>query len=121
MKTRAQEWSRRAFAAVLRQKGKDGAAKYRTACMKMPGLLHQSGLLQALVFETARDDLGERYVRDLAVAYYQDDQADAPRLIGEAQSAQLAGYLQLTRDVSAVAQWFVRFAQIELAEEDERA
>ncbi|MCB9694479.1 MAG: type III-B CRISPR module-associated protein Cmr5 [Alphaproteobacteria bacterium] len=121
MTTRAQEWSRRAFLAVRKQQGRDGADKYRTACMKMPGLVHQSGLLQALVFELARDAQGQQFVDDLASTLLQSDEVDHRVLIEEAQKAHLARYLALTRDVVEVAQWFRRFAQIELDEDAPRA
>ena len=111
MRTRAQDWSKRSFEAVSAQKG-DVTGKYRTACMRMPGLIHQSGLLQAVVFVLARDEQGERYVTDVAGALTPGE--DHAALIARAQSAGLAEYLALTRDVLEVTQWLRRFAQIEL-------
>ncbi len=120
-RSRAQDWSKRAFASVRAMKppiGKksEAADKYRTACMKMPGLVHQSGLLQALVFVVARDEHGARYCDDLAAALAPGE--DHANLIVRAQAAPLVGYLALTRDVLEVAQWLRRFAQIELGDAD---
>jgi CRISPR type III-B/RAMP module-associated protein Cmr5 len=112
MKTRAQEWSARAFEKVRKAAGGGDRDKYRTACMKMPSLIHQSGLLQALVFITARDDAGRTFVSDLAVTL--EPTSSHEKLIGQAQAADLVPYLKLSREVSDIAQWFRRFAQIEL-------
>ncbi len=119
-RSRAQEWSKRAFASVRAMKApgieKSDASKYRTACMKMPGLVHQSGLLQSLVFMVARDAQGARYADDLAAALAPGE--DHEELIARAQAAPLVSYLALTRDVLEVAQWLRRFAQIELAQNE---
>lgn len=119
MKTRAQDWSRVAYKRVSEQASNapDGAVvpKYKTSCNKMPGLIHQSGVLQALVFQCARDADGRRYVDHLAEAYFQRSQADHGQLIKKAQQASLSEYVALTRDIANIAQWFRKFAQIELS------
>lgn len=120
MKTRAQSWSLVAFERVTSAKADKtvNSGKYRTSCMKMPGLIHQSGLLQALVFQVARDKDGARYVDDLARAWYHHDARAAGAghvgLIQAVQAMELGSYLAATRDLADIAQWFRRFAQIEL-------
>ncbi len=114
MKTRAQDWSRVAYACVSAEKDGQGEGKYRTSCHKMPGLIHQSGALQALVFQVARDEHGSRYVDHLARALFQDSKADHAALIKKAQELELGPYMAFTRDLAEIAQWFRRFAQIEL-------
>jgi CRISPR-associated protein Cmr5 len=118
MKTRAQVWSKAAFESVRATKDHAQMAKYNTSCMRMPGLIHQSGALQALVFQVARDEMGQMYVDHLAAAYFVADTTPPSkgheRLIKHAQSLELKAYLALTRDLAAIAQWFRRFAQIEL-------
>ncbi len=124
MKTRAQDWSRVAYERVSAAKGRaDSAAKYKTSCNKMPGLIHQSGLLQALVFQVARDEAGARYVDDLAAAFFCQEAAGAPkadhaRLIRHAQGLELQPYMSASRDIADIAQWFRRFAQIELGTDE---
>lgn len=124
MRTRAQEWSARAYDRVsgVAARGADHSkaqAKYKTSCMKMPGLIKQCGLLQALVFQVARDEWGESYVDHLAQAYFRDDpKADHRKLIAHAQKQDISPYMALTHDVAQVAQWFRRFAQIEFATAD---
>lgn len=118
MQTRAQKWSKVAFESVRAEAaktGKDGQRKYKTSCMKMPGLIHQSGALQALVFQVARDEHGKRYVDHLARAWFQDKTKGHEDLIATAQSLDLLPYMALTRDLAEIAQWFRRFAQVELA------
>jgi hypothetical protein len=91
-------------------------------------LIHQSGALQALVFQVARDEAGKQYVNDLAAAYWAQEQEDTrkagtgkkeseqahARLIVETQQMPLKQYMAFTRDLAEIAQWFRRFAQIEL-------
>lgn len=123
MKTRAQDWSRVAYQRVSQQKAAPASggvvAKYKTSCNKMPSLIHQSGVLQALVFQCARDADGRSYVDHLAEAYFQRKNAGHRELIERAQKASLTEYVALTRDISSIAQWFRRFAQIELQDIDE--
>jgi hypothetical protein len=75
----------------------------------MPGLIQQAGLVQALVFMQSREkELGKGFVADL------ERVLEMRQLLKDAQEAKLAQYLALTNDVSQVALWFRRFAQIEL-------
>lgn len=115
MKTRAQDWSASAYTRVSAAKDAATKAKYKTSCMKMPGLIHQSGLLQALVFQVARDEAGRSYVDHLAQTYFAAPNADHKRLITHAQGLELKPYMALTQDVAQIAQWFRKFAQIELS------
>lgn len=113
MKTRSQTWSHSAFTHVRARRDGD-QAKYNTSCHKMPGLIHHSGLVQALVFQCARDADGRAYVDDLAATLGLEGHA---ALIERAQTAHLRQYLALTRQVSEIAQWYRRFAQIELGDD----
>jgi CRISPR type III-B/RAMP module-associated protein Cmr5 len=123
MPTRSQEWSKSAFARV----GASGRTaqnavneKYRTCCSKMPGLIHQSGLLQALVFQATREEDGRTYVDDLARTYLAapnpGQHARHTDLIAAVQSANLNEYMAMTHDLAEIAQWFRRFSQILLVD-----
>lgn len=111
MATRSQEWSARAHARVVARKSSDDIKSYNTACMRMPGLVHQCGLVQALVFMASRSDASPDYVDDLAqvVRGLSGDQ-----LVEQARQGNLQQYLHLTREVVEAATWMRRFAQIEL-------
>jgi CRISPR/Cas system CMR-associated protein Cmr5 small subunit len=119
MQTRSQRHSSAAYHHVVQAKAERAidTGKYRTNCQKMPSLLHQSGLLQALVFMAARDTHGERFVDDLAAALRPEH--THKELIREAQQATLPEYVHLTDEIAELSQWFRRFAQIELGEEAE--
>ncbi len=126
MRTRSQIWSKVAFervSKVAKGEGKGTPPKYNTSCNKMPGLIHQSGALQAIVFQVARDEAGKQYVDDLAAAYQaaipaeeknENKVTDHRGLIDHAQKLELKAYMAFTRDLAEIAQWFRRFAQIEL-------
>ena len=116
--TRQQKWAAGALERVGRycKKGQ-GEREYRTLCMKMPVLVKQSGLVQALAFVRARSELGRAFCADVACVYGLPEagQQDAGRrLTKQAQDAPLPNYLALTRDLTAIAMWFRRFAQSEL-------
>lgn len=111
--TRQQRWSKAALERVSAHRTKDDEARYKTLCMKMPGLIKQAGLVQALVFMKSREkEIGAAFVKDLEVVLEEKD------LLGRAQRDELARYLALTNDTSQVAIWFRRFAQIELTGAD---
>ncbi len=127
--TRQQRWARKALACVSKQKGPTGQKKapagseeYRTLCMKMPILLQQSGLVQALAFVRSRSEsggvrVGQVFSDDLAQVYEVEAANDADaglRLLKDAQQAALPAYLAMTRDLIEVSLWFRRFAQSEL-------
>ncbi len=114
MSTRSQDWSKSAFECVgASGKAQDGSVidKYRIACNKTPSLIHQSGLLQALVFQAARGDHERTYVADLARTYL-SGQSTHVDLITRVQTADLNEYMAMTHDLAEIAQWFRRFAQI---------
>lgn len=117
--TRQQQWAKSAHEAVTgvsRNGDAQMKKKFKTLCMKTPGLIQQAGLVQALAFVVARDaNTGAKYV-DLVAAALQRDRAG---LLRQAREAALDEYIVLTQDVTAVAGWLRRFAQIELAEVEE--
>lgn len=115
--TRQQEWSRKAYAKVSGHKGKDDEKKYRTLCMKMPILVLQSGLVQALAFIRSREkEVGKNFCDDLAEVYGINGNEKGKTAMTQAQEADdLSLYLAMTRDIIEVSTWFQRFAQSELA------
>lgn len=118
--TRQQKWAAGALERVKEYHDAPREQQYRTLCMKMPVLIHQSGLVQALAFVRARSDpkkgdVGKAFCSDLARVYGNHAAQDpGATLSTDAQGAPLPRYLLLTRDVIAVATWFRRFAQSEL-------
>ena len=117
--TRSQRWSKGALERVLAQKGRENESKYRTLCFKMPGLIQQAGLVQALVFMLGREkDDGKAFVEHLAQVH---GSKACKLLVTRAQEAALPEYLALTEELSQVSLWFRRFAQVELESEKEKS
>lgn len=113
--TRQQEWAKKACGLVMGRKGPD-EKKYRTLCMKMPVLVLQSGLVQALAFIRSREkELGKHFSDDLAKVYGIAGAEPGKVLMQQVQEADdLSLYLAMTRDIIEVSTWFQRFAQSEL-------
>jgi CRISPR-associated protein Cmr5 len=127
--TRQQKWAAGALARVLAQKDTPNAGVYRTLCLKMPILIKQSGLVQALAFMWSRDkedaDMGTQapgktFCKDLAEVYGISDSEAGRTLLQSAQQAgDLASYLLMTRELIDISVWFRRFAQSELPNQGE--
>ena len=119
--TRQQRWAKEAFACVSARKQESASGEYRSLCLKMPALLKQSGLVQSLAFMRARSGtVGRLFCEDLARVYgigIAAGRALDQVLQERAQSADLAAYLVLSRDLIDISVWFRRFAQSELKEE----
>lgn len=116
--TRQQDWSVRAHTCVAKvASGEGNKAKYNTFCRKMPSLIQTSGLIQAIIFVESRGADGQRFIDDLANVYSKG--LGRENLRKKAQSADLAEYLALSRDLIHVAIWFRRFAQIDLGDTED--
>lgn len=119
--SRQRTWAAAAHAEVIKVRDTDDQSKIRTLCMKTPSLIHQSGLAQAIVFLRSREKNGKDFVDMLArvLATTRDGVNrgdDLQKLaLGEGD---LSAYMALTQDVSDVAAWLRRFAQIELKEDE---
>lgn len=119
----------RAREAVIAMCGEDDKAKLKTLCMKMPGLMCQSGLAQTIVFIRSRDrnDLkhGTFYLKQLIRVL--GDKAPRPSggrdaietLQEKALSLGVVDYIALTAEVQRAMEWMRRFAQIEMQKIDQ--
>ena len=119
--SRQQQWAAAAHKQVKAFAGDKDAAKLKTLCMKAPGLIHQSGLAQALAFLRSRDGIiGKTFVDAIADVYAAGKGGTQDNLVNRALTTDdLAAYMALTADVADVAAWMRRFAQIELKGVDE--
>jgi|LSQX01.2.fsa_nt_gb CRISPR-associated protein Cmr5 len=114
--TRQQQWAIRAHQQVLQLKTKSEKGKHKTYAMKLPGLIHQSGLVQTLAFLRTREAGGRDFV-DAVASVYGARSGDV--LVQRVQNAALPEYLAMSRDVVSVAEWIRRFVQIEMQDIDE--
>lgn len=108
--TRDQERARSAYERVSRHREKPAAwrEQYGGMAHRLPLLVRQAGLVQALAFvETRGQDANLVLLEDLAqtVGLSKED------LLERSRCAALPEYLRLTREVLRAAQWYRRFAQ----------
>lgn len=109
MRTRSQTWAQDAYERVKEAAKRGDASEYKDMALKFPVLVRQAGLSQALAFVDSRGKdahkaLGDDLARTLGHKGLRD-------LAQRAREAELLGYLRLTREVLAVAEWYKRFAQ----------
>ncbi len=103
------------------KKEKESEVKsYGSMAHRFPALLRSAGLVQALAFVDARGKEPHRaFIQDLASVMLKLEGKNSSlkgedafkKLFEDAQSAELARYMNLTREALAVADWFKRFAQ----------
>ena len=101
----------RAAAAYKRVKTRD--KKYGRQCLRLPALIHQCGLCQALAFLEAKE-LHE-VLDDLAwVIWASDDEENRPKgpaLADKARGTGMAEYQWLSREALKSAQWLKRYSE----------
>ncbi len=87
--------------------------EYGALALKLPVLVRQAGLVQALTFVAARqrDAHKRRILDDLAQVLGEGSGED---LLEQAREAPLVKYMYLTQRVLWALEWFKRFAQSEL-------
>jgi CRISPR-associated protein Cmr5 len=106
--SRQREWAKAALDTVKALKDKDGETKFRSHALRLPTLIKQAGLAQALAFTQSRDEQGKGLVAALATALGRTN------LLDRSIAAELPEYMALSREAIAAAVWFRRFAQSEL-------
>lgn len=109
--TREQQRAKSAFEQVSRHQSqpKEWRDQYGGMAHKLPVLVRQAGLAQALAFVDSRGKEAHRaLLEDLAQTV---GLSKAKLLEQSRQAEQLGEYLRLTREVLAAAQWYKRFAQ----------
>lgn len=92
--------------------------KYGTMCHKLPILIRQAGLVQALTFVEARGEAAQTLLLD-HIANTLPDTRDKTALLTQARGNgrdDLMQYMLLTRRVLDVMVWYKRFAQSVLSE-----
>lgn len=108
--TREQKRAKSAFERVSKHKERpqDWRDQYGGMAHKLPVLVRQAGLAQALAFVESRGkDAHRALLEDLA----QSLELSKADLLRQSREAKLGEYLRLTREALAVAQWYKRFAQ----------
>ena len=91
----------------------DKQKEYGALALKLPVLVRQAGLVQALTFVAARQREAHKYriLDDLAQVLGLGSGDD---LLAQARSTSVVEYMFLTQQVLWTLEWFKRFAQSEL-------
>lgn len=94
--------------AVLQRDKESDRKKYGSMCHKLPVLIRQAGLAQALSFLEARDTKNKPYtqlINDIASTI------GVENLVERSREADLKEYMYLTQRVLDAMIWYKRFAQ----------
>ena len=114
MESLEQKFARTAYEQVQayaeqHPEGSKERKQYGSMAHKLPILVRQAGLVQALEFVNSRGKDAQRsLLGDLAVAVGQDN---AAALLQRSRVAELADYTFLTHRVMLALKWYKRFAQ----------
>ncbi|RME12108.1 MAG: type III-B CRISPR module-associated protein Cmr5 [Ardenticatenia bacterium] len=110
MRTLEQEMAATIYEQVSRlQTDEERAKEYGGMAHKLPVLIRQAGLVQALAYVAARGKPGaKQLLEDLAAAL---GQGSADDLLCASREANLLEYMRLTREATIALTWYKRFAQ----------
>lgn len=89
-------------------------ARYGTLALKLPILVRSAGLCQAIHFVQSRNEpAAHKLLEHLADQLHAVDPAISAMssLCDRVRAAKMQSYLHLTREASAVLQWYARFAR----------
>ncbi|GAP61727.1 hypothetical protein ARMA_0150 [Ardenticatena maritima] len=110
MRTLEQELAATIYEQVSRlQTDEERAKEYGGMAHKLPVLIRQAGLVQALAYVAARGKPGaKQLLEDLAAALGEDSTDD---LLQRSREDNLLEYMRLTREATIALTWYKRFAQ----------
>lgn len=108
--TRDQKRAKSAFERITqyRQKEESWRDEYGGMAHKIPVLVRQAGLAQALAFVESR---GKEAHRTLLEDLAHTSGLSKSELLKKSRESGLGEYMHLTQEVLAAAQWYKRFAQ----------
>ncbi len=114
--TRDQQRAQAAYEAVVGAVKQKWEKKYGAACHRLPGLIHQCGLCQAVAFFQAKGEDKEDSKRYYFYKVLHDlagmtGQGSAEGLAHNARTMPMTQYRELTREAMACAQWLKRYSQ----------
>ncbi|MCA9530199.1 MAG: type III-B CRISPR module-associated protein Cmr5 [Myxococcales bacterium] len=113
MATREQRRAKLAFDHVssVAERREDERKQYATMTHRLPSLLVNAGLCQALFFVAARSEEPKRLLLDHLAAQLLGEGKGAKDLLNEARTAELAKYLWLSDEALVCAAWYRRMVQ----------
>ncbi|GAB4559042.1 MAG: type III-B CRISPR module-associated protein Cmr5 [Anaerolineae bacterium] len=110
MRTLEQQMASEIYSQVAGLKGdKQKATEYGSMAHKLPVLIRQAGLVQALAYVEARGKPGaKQLLSDLAAVL---GEKSSENLLAHTRDADLLEYMDLTRRATVALTWYKRFAQ----------
>lgn len=111
MKALSQEYAAMVYGQVEKRKDKTDKERkqYGSMAHKLPVLVRQAGLLQAMTFVHTRGKPGHTaLLGDLAQAV---SGSSAGQFLEKCRTNELADYIWLTRKTLAALEWYKRFAE----------
>jgi CRISPR type III-B/RAMP module-associated protein Cmr5 len=111
--TREQDRAQAAFQLVSAVPG-ERRREYGGQALRLPALIHHCGLCQALVFLEAKAGGDLRSAHGLLlshVALVSQLAGSTEELTEMARTADIRGYLRMTHEASASAEWLKRYAE----------
>lgn len=105
--TRSQKLAQEAYARI--EKHGTPRAEFVTFAKKFPALIHTCGLAQAVAFALAKQQC--EYVNDLSEVLRAAGHLTGQKLDEQARTADVAGYLRLSRDAMDAASWLKRYVE----------
>ena len=110
MRTLEQELAATIYEQVTQlQTNEERAKEYGSMAHKLPVLIRQAGLVQALAYVAARGKPGAKQLLEDLAQTLEYDAADA--LFDATRQANLLEYMHLTRKATVALTWYKRFAQ----------
>jgi len=111
MQTREQKYAESAYNQVhsIWAKGETYHKKYGSLAHKLPILVRQAGLTQALAFAaTRKPEAQQELLKHLAITVIDDD---FDELLAQSRTKPLLAYMRLSEDVMLALTWYKRFVQ----------
>ncbi len=113
MRTLEQQFAQTIYEQVAQIEPKSQQAKeYGSMAHKLPVLIRQAGLVQALAYVAARGKSGaKQLLDDLATTLGFEGDKPGEQLLARSREATLLDYMRLTREATVALTWYKRFAQ----------
>lgn len=111
MQTREQKHAESAYNQIyaIESKGESYRKQYGSLAHKLPILIRQAGLAQALAFaSTRKPDAQQKLLEHVAATVINDSFAE---LIRQSRQKPMLEYMRLSEDVMLALTWYKRFAQ----------
>lgn len=109
MRTLQQEYAQKIYKQVESYKDNSARTQYGSMAHKLPVLVRQAGLIQALAFVQTRGKPSQKVLLEHLAQVVANQSAN--EFVQQCREADLTTYMWLTRQTLGALEWFKRFAQ----------